>query len=97
MHIRQRTLPGHVDLMHILNGAVSTDLKWTSTELGTENGGCDTQSGQCRKIWDNQSGQFSWKTEGSIIRPLFLYHSLYTNILSVEYRTSFILSLTVTI
>ena len=26
--------------------------------------------------WNNQSGQFSWKTEGCIIRPLFLYHSL---------------------
>ena len=26
----------------------------------------NNQSGQCRKIWDNQTGQFSWKTEGSI-------------------------------
>ena len=42
MHTRQRTLPGHVDLMHILNRAVSTDLKWTGTDLGAESGGCDS-------------------------------------------------------
>ena len=42
--------------------------------------GLFNQTGQCKNIWDNQTGQFSWKTVGSIIRPSFLYRSLVVHI-----------------